>query len=88
MRWRDGAPTLTQVCELYRLAQLELHQESKFQAALQGVDLESDSPSTSSVPKKKNELAFRDPSEYVSMTDEEKEELTKKMMSAHSQIMF
>lgn len=59
----------------------EEYRKMKFQAALQGVDLdkESDKPSRTSNPK--SQVLFGRPSDYEHMTEEEREEATKKMMS-------
>lgn len=56
----------------------------KFQAGLQGVDLDKElgkAPSTRS--SKESQFLFRDPKDYEHLSQEEREELTQKMMGMH-----
>ena len=55
----------------------------KFLAAIQGIDLDKESENKGTNKEKGNTLEFQDPSAYEHMTDEEKNELTKKMMGGH-----
>jgi len=48
----------------------------KFTASMHGAEFEDDVEE-----KKKSAMLFKDPAEYADMTEEEKEELTKKMMA-------
>jgi hypothetical protein len=51
----------------------------KMRAAFFGIDLDKSEKKT----EEKNIFEFKDPAEYKNMTQEEKEELTKKMMGKH-----
>ncbi len=53
----------------------------KIQAALAGVDIEKETKKK----KEENIFLFKAPEEYANYTEEEKKELTKKMMGKHKQ---
>ena len=55
----------------------------KFLAAMHGIDLDKEKEGTESLKMPKNDLTFKDPSEYEHMTDEEKDELTARMKGGH-----
>lgn len=74
--------------ELYKFAGDRDYGDKKFQAALQGVDLDkvaggevgvSSSSGTSTTP-----FRFGSEEDYGGLTDDEKQELTEKMMAKHS----
>ena len=74
--------------ELYRFVGEKDYEDRKFQAALQGVDLDkvvrgevgvSSSPSTSATP-----FRFGSPEDYADLTEDEKQELTDQMRNKHS----
>lgn len=78
----QGGVTKSQALFLFEEADKEKYQDFKFMAALHGVDLDKPSKgsavSTTSVTE--DEFAFKDPSEYEHMTDEERKKETEKMM--------
>lgn len=82
--YQDGAYTYAQVEAMFSHAIKSKNDHYKFQASLHGFDIskESDGLTDGAVPEgvKRNEFVFGDPSKYDDMTQEEREELTKKMM--------
>lgn len=74
---------------LYEHAARREYDRFKLQASLAGIDLEGETefgeiePRPSS--KKENLWVFKDPSEYEHLSQEEKEELTRKMKGVHQQ---
>lgn len=57
----------------------------KFLAAIQGIDLDKEKGTerTDSLKMSKNDLTFQDPDAYKDMSDEERDELTRKMKGGH-----
>ncbi len=81
--------TRDQLLFLFKEADDERYQQLKYQAGLQGIDLEGEAPvsklrnvgNISSAPVGEKKFIFRDPSDYDGMSDEEKEKLTQEMMA-------
>jgi len=65
------------------------YEQYKFQAGLQGIDLDKQTGNVSGVERetKGNVFTFQDPKNYEKMTKEEREQLTHKMMQGHKQWM-
>jgi hypothetical protein len=63
----------------------------KLQAALHGVELSEDAMDTTTTAFTKGAdsmpMTFKDPKEYAHLSRDEREELTRKMMSAHKGFM-
>ncbi len=89
-RYYQGGLHYFQIQAMFEHCSKEKLNEYKFFAGIQGIDLEkhidkqSSQYSSLDEQQKKQELPlFRDPSEYDDLSEEEKEELTKKMMGHH-----
>jgi hypothetical protein len=54
-----------------------------FEAGLQGVNLKEVSEKDEGKPKASGVFEFKSPEEYERMSEEERQELTKKMMGTH-----
>jgi len=70
---------------MFEAADKERYEEYKFQAGIHGVDIENgaDSPEDKAKTKpvsKKGSMIFRAPEDYEGMTDQERQEETKRMM--------
>lgn len=83
--WKEGGLTLSQIYTLYDHSIKRQNEEYKFMAAINGVTLGekksgSETNSNACVP---NDLTFQDPEVYKDMSDEEKDELTRRMKSGH-----
>ncbi len=81
----QGGITLRQANTLFTEIQKIKSEEFKVQAALQGVDIDKDkaisSPTASST--KSPSMIFGDPNEYNSLSKDEAQNLTEKMMGKH-----
>jgi hypothetical protein len=87
-RFIEGGLTLSQVIGLYENHCKRIYEERKFLAAIHGIDLnksaeEAGKSEADKIEQKQGLSIFRDPAEYEKMTDEEKEEMTQKMLSQH-----
>ncbi len=92
-RYYEGGLCYSQIQELFEFCTKEKYNEYRFFAGIQGIDLDKHTGSTTESQssrldeqqKKQDIPLFRDPSEYNSLSKEEKEELTAKMKSKHKQ---
>ena len=89
--WQGGL-TLPEVQVLYSCAMKRANEEREFQMALRGFDPKSASSSSNNKeaanqsqkqPQHQDMPIFGDPKEYEHMTQEEKDQLTQKMMCSH-----
>jgi len=85
--FKDGGLTVGQMNVLYGNYIKQINDESRFKAALQGVDLDKVGKTQSRVtPTQSSSNAlplFGSPDEYTHLSEEEKSEMTKKMMGQH-----
>lgn len=90
----EGGLNLFQIKAMYKFIGNEKEMDCKFQAGVHGIDLDKEAKKSKNKPtkqkfdeieKKQDIPLFRDPSEYESMSQEEKEQLTQKMMGKHKQ---
>ena len=72
----QGGITLSQANALFDEIQKIKSKELETQAALQGIDLDKDSGK-----KKQEDLVFGNPEDYKDLSEEQKQELTDKMMN-------
>ncbi len=81
-----GGPTLSQVGALYDEIQKAKEVEFRFQATIHGVEIKDDlKPPTQKQSDSKEPVVplFGNPEAYVNLTDQEKEDLTSKMLNKH-----
>lgn len=87
--FKKGGLTYTQIETLYELAEKERSEEYKIIGAFHGIDLSGEkSVPKNELPEGVNEakhFVFGDPDAYKGYTQEQKEELTQKMMGNHRQ---
>ena len=90
LSYRDGGLTMGQIITLHEHSAKRKNEYYKFLAAINGIDLDKENGNGNGNGNGNNELnipnndmTFRDPSDYEHMSDQEKEELTKKMMGGH-----
>jgi hypothetical protein len=85
--FKQGGLTAGQINVLYGNYIKQINSEFKFQAALQGIDLDKTGKSTSRVtPKQSSTNAlplFGSPEDYAHLSEEERQEMTQKMMGKH-----
>lgn len=83
--YKDGGITIGQFIVLAdHLYQAEFD-KLKIQAAFFGVDIDKEAKKEVKEMKKEDVFMFKDPKEYENYSQEEKKELTEKMMTAHKQ---
>ena len=85
--YREGGLTYQQFIFMHEMADEAEYDQNRFVAAIHGIDIEaeadntsplvSDSPRKSSTP---SSMLFRDPKEYSHLSDQERQELTEKML--------
>jgi len=79
-----GGPTLSQVGALYDEIQKAKEVEFRFQATIHGVEVDGvKSQTTQSDSKDPIVPLFGNPEAYTNMTDQEREDLTSKMLNKH-----
>ncbi len=89
LHFYNGGLHIGQIQSMFQFAVEQKYEKYKFFAALSGIDLDKQNKNKSNVDKldeqqKKQALPlFRDPKEYESMSQEELNELTNKMMYQH-----
>lgn len=79
----EGGITIKQFRALYEELQDIKYDEFKAQARMHGAEFKDDKKSTSTKHVDPEVPLFGDPSEYDHMSEEERENLTKKMMGKH-----